>query len=462
MFSQAASPSTLARLAGLALVSVALGCGATDTPGPAVATATTTAAATASVVQEARCPSFAPDAQAAKDCIGDKMKAIKCIMDMSAERLEAGNEQGAVDAFIAAIHRRPELSFAYVRLADLLMNLDLYGQAEAVLKEAARLVTPERRTNIHLLLATIYGDADRFDLSVAELEAALALKKDNAVLRFNLGMSYTKLAVPPRDKARKMLEGFVAKACKPPVDARNGAPCEMATVTIKKLGSCPDCFKASKAPTMKRPPLKRSKCSIAPPSSGGPSLPMIVVPALPIRQGDAFTVWGASHHLRNQFHRPEVSGKAIDIVGHVVATNFDRVPRCAVHRTGKADPPDCVAPVPTIYIADNKDERHVAIKVMGWASNWAQVVEVMHAIDNAKPGEKVQLMDEFFGMNLPNPIPAVGAHVRVTGRYGMTYTKSTSGSSADPRYGILTADKITYLKRPPKPAQLPGYERTKK
>jgi hypothetical protein len=194
-------------------------------------------------------------------------------------------------------------------------------------------------------------------------------------------------------------------------------------------------------------------------SGVSPSIP--VVPQLrstPLRIGDAFTVWGASHHLRSRHHREEVDGKRIEIIGYIVRTNYKDAPACAVHTTGKADPPSCVAPLPSFSIADEKGERRHIIDVMGWASNFAQIYAMIEAIERAPKARSgdVRLADEFWGLNLPNPIPSVGAKVRVKGTYGVTFTKSTSGAAANPKYGIMTAETIHYIEPPLQRATLPG------
>jgi hypothetical protein len=175
------------------------------------------------------------------------------------------------------------------------------------------------------------------------------------------------------------------------------------------------------------------------------------------RMGEAYTVWGAAHDLRSRFLSDEVTGRRIAIVGSIIRTNYDLAPACAVHRTGKADRADCVSPVPSFFLADEKRETQTAIEVMGWAANFAEVFTLVEAIDRApkdKEGE-VKLIDDVWGMNLPNPVPAVGARVKVTGLYGVTFTKVTGGAS-NARYGIMTAERIEYLSPPPERARLPG------
>jgi hypothetical protein len=193
-----------------------------------------------------------------------------------------------------------------------------------------------------------------------------------------------------------------------------------------------------------------------------PTLP--AVPTLPQKnkkEGDAYTIWGVTHDLRSRVHAEEVNGKQISLVGYIVKTNLAEAPECAVHKTGKADPADCKAPVPSFSIADDKGETKDMIQVMGWASNFAQIYSLIEGIDKAAKGKEgeVKLTDEFWGMDLPNPVPNIGAKVKVTGTYGITFTKATSGAAADPKYGIMTAEKIEFLEPPPEKAYLPGMKK---
>ena len=199
------------------------------------------------------------------------------------------------------------------------------------------------------------------------------------------------------------------------------------------------------------------------PSGKKASLPS--VPNLPTKPkkdaAGAYSIWGITHDLRSRVHFEEVNGKKVSVVGYIVKTNLDQAPKCAIHKTGKGDPPDCKSPIPTFAIADEKGEAKDMIDVMGWASNYAQLFTIIEAIDKAAAGKEkeVKLQDEFWAMDLPNPVPNVGAKVKVTGTYGVTFTKATGGAAANPKYGILTAEKIEYLEPPPEKAYLPGMKK---
>lgn len=170
------------------------------------------------------------------------------------------------------------------------------------------------------------------------------------------------------------------------------------------------------------------------------------LPDLPQRVGGAFTVYGAVRAL-GRIDQSELA-RPVTIVGYIVDTNLGRAPRCALHRTGVADPPHCVTEIPTFSIADTKGAPAASprIRVMGWASNFANVFEASRT--------RGPYADELWGVQVPNPLPAVGAKVKVTGRYGVNFSRASSGIVSDPARGILTADRVETLEPAPAPAKL--------
>ena len=185
----------------------------------------------------------------------------------------------------------------------------------------------------------------------------------------------------------------------------------------------------------------------------------------PIRVGDSYSIYGAIHQLKSRYHSADVTAKDISITGYIVDSNIPTAPACAVHKTGKKDPDDCKTDIPTFWIADNKtDKTAQKIRVMGWASNFANVYDAMqkykgakdppkHAEkpDNAgKPGYLMQ--DELWAVDIPYPLPSVGAKVKVTGRYGTIFGKASGGLVADPASGVLTYGQIETIEPPTEPA----------
>jgi hypothetical protein len=200
------------------------------------------------------------------------------------------------------------------------------------------------------------------------------------------------------------------------------------------------------------------------PAASGPkaSLPPAAnLPKRPLKNGDTWTVWGASYSLRSRVHRKEVAGKRISIQGYITKSNITEAPECAVHKGGKADPPDCKAPVPAFWIGDSKDApESESIKVMGWASNFAQIFDAIDEFDKGK--ENAEHLDSFWGVKVPNPLPAKGAKVTVTGNYGTTFSKASSGAEADPFMGVVDFQEMTVQEPAPELATLPGNKRKEK
>lgn len=199
-----------------------------------------------------------------------------------------------------------------------------------------------------------------------------------------------------------------------------------------------------------------------------PSVPTL--PNTPMKVGDAYTIFGAIHQLRSRYHADDVTKKDITIQGYIVDINMTTAPACAIHKIGKKDPDDCKAEIPSFWIADTKgDKAGQKIRVLGWASNWANVSEAMDKYkgmkdapkhvekdkpDNAgKPGYYVA--DEVWNSEIPYPIPGIGEKVKVTGHYGTISSKASSGLVSDPQSGVMTYSSLDVLEPPTEPAEFP-------
>jgi len=193
--------------------------------------------------------------------------------------------------------------------------------------------------------------------------------------------------------------------------------------------------------------------------------PVPSVPAKPIKDGDAYTVWGASYHQRNRVHTKSVTDQTLTVVGFIVKTNLSEAPECAVHETGKGDPEDCKPPIPTFWIGDTKDApEDETMKVMGWASNFANIYSAIEEFDKLKADEKPEeaIMDNTWGVELPYPLPAKGAKIKVKGQYSTGFTLASSGVVADPIMGIMTYKEMEYVSPASELATLPGMKERKK
>lgn len=169
------------------------------------------------------------------------------------------------------------------------------------------------------------------------------------------------------------------------------------------------------------------------------------VPTTPVKNGDgSYTVYGAVHQLRSAFHAKDVTANPISITGYIVDSNIPRAPKCAIHKTGKADPADCNAELPSFWISDNKgDAKGLKVRVIGWAHNNAVICDAMKAYNKLKPGEqpKEPVNDDILNVALPNPLPAVGAKVKITGAYNFAKTV-TSDMVSEPVGGVIAMQKL--------------------
>ena len=177
------------------------------------------------------------------------------------------------------------------------------------------------------------------------------------------------------------------------------------------------------------------------------------LPTTPRKSGSDYTVFGAVDALRSMTHAKDVTEQPITIVGYVVDSNIPRAPACAVHRTGVADPPDCVAQMPSFWLADEKtgaDPRK--IRVVGWARNFAVVYDAMKAYQRVAPGKPPRpVTDDLLNVEVPFPLPAVGMKVKVSGRYRGT-TIVANSLVAEPATGAMLFAKWEVLEDAPSPA----------
>jgi hypothetical protein len=176
-----------------------------------------------------------------------------------------------------------------------------------------------------------------------------------------------------------------------------------------------------------------------------PSVPSLSTQAKKV--GDAYTIFGAIHDLKSRIHSAEITAKDVNIQGYIVQSNIPEAPKCAIHKTGKKDPDDCTdVPIPSFWIADNKgDNKGQMIRVLGWAKNFASVYEAMEKYKNLKDPPKELYKDDVWSVDVPFPLPAVGAKVKVTGKYGYTFSKSTTGLVSDPNNGVMTYSSMQVL-----------------
>lgn len=213
---------------------------------------------------------------------------------------------------------------------------------------------------------------------------------------------------------------------------------------------------ASAAPSVACSPSASPYLPVAAWSGARPDVPAPpTLPDTPMRVGDAYTVYGALHALHSRFGAGELS-KSITVVGYIVDTNLPRAPKCALHKTGIADPKGCSTEIPAFTVADAKTGAgEVKFRVMGWASNFPNVYEAYLKYKALTAPPPSLYVDEIWGGSVPYPLPAVGAKVRIKGHYAFTFTKSSAGVEADPDHGVFTLDECVTLEPAPRPASFP-------
>jgi hypothetical protein len=177
-------------------------------------------------------------------------------------------------------------------------------------------------------------------------------------------------------------------------------------------------------------------------------------PTTPLKAGDAYTVYGAIHQLRSLLHGKDVTANPITITGYIVDSNLARAPECAIHKTGKADPEKCATEVPSFWIADDKgNTKGPKIRVVGWARNYAVICDAMKAYNKLKPGEqpKEAVKDDILNVDEPNPLPSIGAKVKITGAYNVAKTV-VSDMVSEPLGGVMAMQKMETVEPAPSPA----------
>ena len=173
----------------------------------------------------------------------------------------------------------------------------------------------------------------------------------------------------------------------------------------------------------------------------------------PIKAGDAYTIFGAVHQLRSRYHTKDVTKDPITITGYIVESNIPDAPECAIHPTGKQDPDNCTPPIPSFWIADTKgDTKGLKIRVIGWARNFAVVYDAIKKYNSVKEPPKELVKDETLSVDVPFPLPAVGAKVKITGKYGVTWSGG-SDLVSDPQTGVMAFQKLDYLEKAPELAE---------
>jgi hypothetical protein len=397
--------------------------------------------------------------EALAKCIEREPKRSDCHLLLGEARELSDDEQGALHAYTAAVEHEPSAPHVYVPLAATYLRFKLLAEAEQVLREGVARVPSELANAAGILrlyrLLAVVADArgDRAAM-LGALEAGAREGGSDPELDFELGTTYATLVPPRTADALQALKRFNQRVCRGGAAVAYQEQCQIAAQLLPRLESA-HAATSTVPPVVPAPPR--------PVASGPLALPR--VPELPkrlLKVGDAFTVWGASYSLRSRAHRKDVvspDGKPVPIAitGYVTKTNLADAPKCAVHAAGRADPPDCRSPIPAFWLGDTKDAAPAdCIRVLGWAANFPQIYSAIASFDRKQPAA---YSDAFWGVEIPNPLPAVGAKVTVYGSYGPSFTKASAGVDVEPQMGILTYERLELLEPASELATLPGVRR---
>jgi tetratricopeptide (TPR) repeat protein len=386
-------------------------------------------------------------------------ESADCTYLLGEVELAADHPLVAAELYTVAVRLDPQQARYYEPLAALYRVFKQPLAAEMVLVEGLQRV-PVSAANRAELAAMALGAArlaaGRHDGPAAQawLDRAESLADETSPeLLFQLASFYASAvldAAGPREKAVRLLTAFVKRVCRGAVAAKYKDECWVSEGLIQRLDTGDSAV----------PPVASPRPQPVAPVALSPGMPVAHLELQPLRVGDAYTVWGASYLFRSGVHTREVTAKPIAITGYIVKTNLGEAPRCAVHRSGIADPENCRANIPAFWLGDRPDAAEGdCIKVMGFASNYAQLFEAIRQADSSKPD--VPYQDEYWGQTIPNPLPVAGAKVTVRGKYGPSFAKASAGAEMDSTMGLLDFIDRDLLAAGPELATLPGVKRRK-
>lgn len=182
--------------------------------------------------------------QPLQKCIEVDPNFAECYHELGTAMLWTDNEQGAIDNFTKAIEHDPTVGYFYPPLADVLIALKLYDNAEAVLKEGTRLnpahddQSREQLYEMYSLLAMVQQARGDNSSVVSTLEKANEIAGDkHPEMGFNLGSTYAVMNPPQKEKAVRLLNSFTKRVCKGAQAAEKFKDqCQTANDLIQKLG----------------------------------------------------------------------------------------------------------------------------------------------------------------------------------------------------------------------------------
>jgi tetratricopeptide (TPR) repeat protein len=189
--------------------------------------------------------------QPLQKCIQTDPNFAECYHELGSANLWTDDDQGALENWTKAIEHDPTVAYFYPPLAEELIALKLYDNAEAVLKEGTRIINPanakseEEADQIREQLFGMYSLLAKVNQAKGDTSAVVAtLEKANEVagekhpeISFNLGSTYAVMKPPQKEKAVRLLNSFVKRTCKGAQAAEKFKDqCATAADLIQKLG----------------------------------------------------------------------------------------------------------------------------------------------------------------------------------------------------------------------------------
>lgn len=181
--------------------------------------------------------------QPLKDCIAKDANYAECYHWLGTALLWTDDEQGALQNYTKAIELDPTVPYFYPALGEVYLSLRMYDEAEKVLEEGARLISPTDKTanalyGVYTLLSNVHQAKGDDAARMADLEKANDIAGANhPEIAFNLGSTYAVMKPPQKEKALRLLKSFNKRACKGADAAKKFKDqCATSNDLVQKLG----------------------------------------------------------------------------------------------------------------------------------------------------------------------------------------------------------------------------------
>jgi tetratricopeptide (TPR) repeat protein len=172
-------------------------------------------------------------------CVAADPNYGDCYFYLAEVLLRVDEEQRALENYTKAIQHSPQELTFYAPLADLYLNLGLYDQAAAVLKEGQSVASPGKLGvfNLHERMAAVFQAKGDVNAMVGELEKARRADAEghHPEVLFSLGSAYAVQKPPNRQQALQMLKTFQSLGCKGAKAQALKPQCEQAQALVADL-----------------------------------------------------------------------------------------------------------------------------------------------------------------------------------------------------------------------------------